>query len=110
MDEIEKLNDLRMMTEPSEDNEATLLSYLRQAKNMILNRMYPYLDGRAYEDLTLPKKYDDKQVQLAAYLMNKRGAEGQTRHIENGISRTYQGAYAPQDLLCDVLPMVGIPM
>lgn len=106
----EKLIVLREMTDPAEDSDTVLLSYLRQAKNIILNRMYPYLDGRVYEDLTLPKRYDDKQIQLAAYLLNKRGAEGQTRHSENGISRSYQGAYVPQDLLCDVMPMVGIPM
>ena len=110
MEEFDKLTELRTMIEPSEDNDATLLSYLRQAKDLILNRMYPYLDGRAYEDLELPRRYEHKQVQLAAYLLNKRGAEGQTRHIENGVSRTYQGAYVPQDLLCDIMPMVGIPM
>lgn len=110
METSDKLTELRAMTEPAEDSDAVLLSYLKQAKDIILNRMYPYLDGRVYEDLDIPARYDHKQIQLAAFLLNKRGAEGQTRHSENGISRSYQGAYVPQDLLCDVMPMVGIPM
>lgn len=109
MEDFEKLTELRRMLDPADDDDATLLSYLRQAKDVILNRLYPYLDGRTYSDLTLPVRYEYKQVQLAAYLLNKRGAEGQTRHIENGVSRTYQGAYVPQDLLCDIMPMVGVP-
>lgn len=109
MSESEMLAELRTMMDPAEDDDATLLTYLNQARHMILGRMYPYLDGRVYEDLAVPARYEHKQVQLAVYLLNKRGAEGQTRHIENGVSRTYQGAFAPQDLLVDVLPMIGIP-
>ena len=109
MDDSQKLAELRAILDPAEDDEAILRSYLRQAKDVILNRLYPYLDGRVYSQLSIPERYEYKQVQLAAYLLNKRGAEGQTRHIENGVSRTYQGAYVPQDLLCDIMPMVGVP-
>lgn len=104
-----KLNELRGMLDPAEDDDSILLSYLNQAKDVILNRLYPYLDGRTYSELALPERYEYKQIQLAAYLLNKRGAEGQTRHIENGVSRTYQGAYVPPDLLCDIMPMIGVP-
>ena len=109
MEDSQKLSELRTILDPSDDSDAVLLSYLSQAKDVILNRMYPYLDYKVYSELTLPQRYEYKQIQLAAYLLNKRGAEGQTRHIENGVSRTYQGAYVPSDLLCDIMPMVGIP-
>lgn len=108
MENVEKLEELRTMTD-TDDDDSVLLSFLRQAENIILNRMYPYADSVSLNGVSIPARYDYKQIQLAAYLLNKRGTEGQTRHIENGISRTYQGAYVPQDLLVDVLPMVGIP-
>ena len=109
VDDIEKLDTLRTMIDPADDDDATLLSYLRQAKDIILNRLYPYLNDTEFSGVTFPRKYDFKQVQVAAYLLNKRGAEGETRHIENNISRTYQGAFVPSDLLMDVMPYVGIP-
>lgn len=108
MDNSEKLEELRTITEASDD-DAVLLSFLKQAESLILNRMYPYAESASLAGVTIPARYEYKQIQLAAYLLNKRGTEGQTRHIENGISRTYQGAYVPQDLLVDIMPMVGIP-
>ena len=36
-----------------------------------------------------------KQIEIAVYLYNKQGAEGQTAHSENGISRTYESADVP---------------
>jgi hypothetical protein len=47
-------------------------------------------------------------VEIAAYLLNKRGAEGQTSHSENGISRGYESGSIPESMLSDVLPFVGI--
>jgi len=108
MDDSEKLLELRVITE-ADDDDAVLLSYLEQAKAIILNRMYPYLDDTAYEGLTIPKRFEYKQIRIAAYLLNKRGAEGEVQHIENGIHRNYKNADVPEDMLWDVFPMVGIP-
>ena len=108
MDDSEKLLELRVITE-ADDDDTVLLSYLEQAKAIILNRMYPYLDETAYEGLTVPKRFEYKQIRIAAYLLNKRGAEGEVQHIENGIHRNYKNADVPEDMLWDVFPMVGIP-
>ena len=108
MAETEMLNELRTMLDTAED-DATLLSYIQQAKDVLLNRLYPYLDGRTYSDLTIPARFTGKQLQIAAYLINKRGAEGETQHIENGIHRNYQSAFVPEDMLKDVMPFVGLP-
>ena len=109
MDNSEKLVELKIILDPVDDDDSTLLSYLEQAKSVILNRMYPYLDDATFDELVLPKRYEYKQVQIAAYLLNKRGAEGETQHIENGIHRNYKSADVPNDMLWDVLPQVGIP-
>ena len=109
MDDSEKLTELRLILDPTDDDDNTLLSYLSQAKDVILNRMYPYMDDSAYEGMTIPKRYDYKQIRIAAYMLNKRGAEGETQHIENGIHRNYKSSDVPEDMLWDVFPAVGIP-
>lgn len=109
MDDSEKLLELRVVLDPCDDDDTTLLSFLRQAKYAILNRMYPYITDDEYEGLEVPKRYEDKQIQIAAFLLNKRGAEGETQHIENGIHRNYDTPGIPEAMLRDVFPMVGIP-
>lgn len=109
MDDSEKLTELRLILDPTDDDDNTLLSYLSQAKDVILNRMYPYMNDNDYEGMTIPKRYDYKQIRIAAYMLNKRGAEGETQHIENGIHRNYKSSDVPEDMLWDVFPAVGIP-
>ena len=108
MTEEQKLNELRRITD-SEEDAAVLLSYLAQAKDVILNRMYPYCDDAEYDTMSVPDRFAWKQVRIAAYFMNKRGAEGETQHIENGIYRNYKSSDVPEDMLWDVFPQVGIP-
>lgn len=38
----------------------------------------------------------------------KAGAEGQTTHSENGISRTYENAYISSSVFKDILPFVDV--
>ena len=109
MEDFEKLAELRVVLEPVDDDDATLLSYLAQAKDVILHRMYPYVDDEEYLQMDVPKRHEYKQIRIAAYLLNKRGAEGEVQHIENGIHRNYKNADVPEDLLWDVYPSIGIP-
>ena len=105
MTESEKLNELRTMTD-SRDDDGILSTYLRIARRKILNRMYPYgvIDG-----LNVPQKYESLQLEVAAYLLNKRGAEGETLHNENGVQRTYGGADVPSAMLAEITPLCAIP-
>lgn len=85
---------------------ATLFTYLQIAGQAILNKAYPYESASKPTDV--PEKYQMLQVEVAAFLMNKRGGEGETQHIENGIHRNYQNAYIPDDMLRQVVPNVGL--
>ena len=86
---------------PDTDTEEVLDNVLDDAEALILNRMYPF----GYPDGTVvPSRYERIQVQLAAELYSKRGAEGQISHSENGISRTWLEQSA---LLKRVIPHVG---
>lgn len=78
----------------------TLLAYLDLAKQVVLNKCYPF-DKTVTE---VPECYQNVQVEVAAYLLNKRGAEGETRHSENGIDRTYEAASVPASMLRGVVP------
>ena len=99
----EKLQLLKAMVGGS-DNEEVLLTYLNVAGRKILNRAYPY----GTDETEVPTRYDFLQCEIAAYLLNKRGAEGQTAHSENGISRTYESADVPESLIGAVTPMIGV--
>jgi len=99
MTRTEMLAQLATFTE--ESNENVLSAYLDIAGAKILERCYPY---RHDEELTVPSKYQFTQIEIAAYLINKRGAEGETAHNENGISRSYESASVPASMLKNVLP------
>lgn len=99
----EKVQLLKAMGCESETEEV-LLTYLNLAGHKIINRAYPY-DNDVTE---VPTRYEFLQCEIAAYLLNKRGAEGQTSHSENGISRGYESADVPESLIGAVTPMVGV--
>ena len=85
----------------------TLSVYLDMAGAKILERLYPYKNS--LDDIPVPDKYVMLQLKIAAYLLNKRGAEGQIQHIENGVHRNYGDADVPESMLSSVAPFIGIP-
>lgn len=89
-----------------DDDSLVLSTYLNAAGEAIINRVYPY--AKDDEELTVPRKYHGLQVEIAAYMINKRGAEGQIQHIENGIHRNYGSADIPDDMLSRIVPYVGV--
>lgn len=91
-----------LKTMVDETDNFVLNTYLELAGSIITNRCYPF-----ESDKPVPAKYYHKQIEIAAYLVNKRGAEGQTAHKENGIDRTYESAGVPESMLKDVVPFAG---
>lgn len=87
------------------DSDDLLSSFITDAEDAIMNRAYPY--GYS-EETTFPAKYDVLSCKIAIYLLNKRGADGQLSHSENGISRSYGGSDIPSDLLQTVIPYCGV--
>ena len=108
MTEVEKLALLRAMvgTPNTDENwsDDVLTSYLTIAGRKIINRAYPYDDTIT----DVPRRYGYLQCEIAAYLLNKRGAEGQTAHSENGVNRSYESADVPESMLSEVIPHVGV--
>lgn len=54
-------------------------------------------------------KYLNLQVAIAVEKFNKRGAEGQIGHSENGINRSYSTSDISPDLLGRITPIVKTP-
>lgn len=101
MTTAEKRAALATSLAPDTDTDEVLDGVLADAEALVLNRMYPF----GYPDGTvIPPRYERIQIQLAVELYTKRGAEGQTGHSENGISRSWA---EKSTLLNRVLPHVG---
>lgn len=93
-----------LMVITGEQDDTVLSTYLSLAASKVLTRAYPY-DPTITE---VPDRYAAVQVEIAAYMLNKRGAEGQTSHSENGVSRSYEDGDIPQTLLRQITPMVRV--
>ena len=85
-------------------NDVELEDILESAKAVILSRRFPF--GEQPEEIE--NKYKDLQIRIAVEMFNKRGAEGETAHSENGISRSYASANVSEDLLKEITPKAGI--
>lgn len=59
----------------------------------------------ATSEAPLEPKYFNLQVRLAKYAVLKSGAEGETSHIENGITRHYDSSSYPHDMMKEVVPL-----
>lgn len=103
MTQTEKLTMLKAMV-GSSDTDDVLLAYLNLAGSKIICRAYPYNP----EVTEVPVRYEYLQCEIAAYLLNKRGAEGQLIHSENGISRSYGSADVPSAMLNAITSVVGV--
>lgn len=103
MTDEEKLAALKALVGGS-DSDEVLSTYLMLAGRKIIAKAYPYKD-----DVTeVPAKYEYLQLEIAAYMLNKRGAEGQIAHTENGITRQYENADIPASMLKAIVPHVGV--
>lgn len=89
-----------------DEEESTLSTYLDLAGEKIVNRVYPY--RKDDEEMPVPVKYHGLQVEIAAFMLNKRGAEAESQHIENGVHRNWRSADVPDDMLSQIVPYVGV--
>ena len=100
--ETEKIEMVKSMT--GETSDGVVSAYLKIAGNKICRKAYPF-DHTVTE---VPEQYHFLQVEIAVYLLNKRGAEGESGHSENGISRTYENGDVPNSMMRQIVPMCGV--
>ena len=107
MDNTAKLIMLKVLVGIAADDTSVnsdLTVYLSIAESKVLRRAYPY-DSTV---TVVPAQYETLQCEIAAYLWNKRGAEGQLSHNENGINRSYESSDVPESMLNHIVPHVGV--
>lgn len=105
MDNEQKITITKYLLDDESVNESIISSYLSIAEQEILNRAYPFDDTKK----EVPDKYAFLQCEIAVYLINKRGAEGQLGHTENGIDRKYETGHIPKSLISQIIPYAGVP-
>lgn len=102
MTDAEKLN--KLMTMLDDDVSTNVANtFLEAAEKAVINLAFPFGDGSE----VMPDKYEEVQIEIAAYLISKRGAEGEVSHSEGGVSRTYESADIPFALRTRITPKVG---
>ena len=89
MTDAEKLSQLKALLQITDTTQdATLAVFLSFAKNEILAWLY---SGKTPDDVTdVPARYEPTQVMSVVAGYGLQGAENQTAHSENGISRTFK--------------------
>lgn len=78
-------------------------AYLLSARSLIMLTRHPFSsdpDSEAWET-----RYDGLQCEIAASMFNRRGAEGEISHKENGVDRTWATAGVPKHLLSRIVPI-----
>ena len=97
----EKIIELNKGIAPDVAEDTIVEATILEAEAMILNRMYPF----GYpEGTVIPTRYERLQLSLAVELYNRRGAEGQSSHSENGTSRTWPSV---SRILSQIAPHCG---
>ncbi len=98
MPEEEKISMVKAMA--GESDTAVVSAYLALAGHKICRKAYPFDPTQNI----VPDQYAMTQVEIAVYLLNKRGAEFETSHNENGVNRTYEGADVPSSIMRSITP------
>ena len=100
----QKIEKLKVLISPDTASTDLLLYLLEQSEGIILNRRYPF---GAPEGASLSPLHEQIQIRIAMELFSKMGAEGQTQHTENGVSRTWEAGDVSPSLLRQIIPVCG---
>lgn len=100
----QKIEKLKVLISPDTGSDELLLYLLEQSEGIVLNRRYPF----GYpEGATLSPFHEQIQIRIAVELFSKMGAEGQTQHMENSVSRVWEAGDVSPSLLRQIVPVCG---
>ena len=102
MTTAELLSLVNMMTD-GRRTEEDMSAYLEIAGQKIIRRAFPFRSD--VEEV--PPKYHTLQAEIAAFLINKHGADNELIHVEGEIHRHYDSGDIPQDLIGRIIPYGG---
>jgi hypothetical protein len=107
MTESQKRESIRTILDLDISEEARIGVYLTLAKAEIISWVFGYTD-KDINACELPTQYDTLQINavIAGYSIN--GAENQTSHNENGISRSFKHSDMSDYIRSNATPFVGV--
>ncbi|HWT74309.1 MAG TPA: phage head-tail connector protein [Mobilitalea sp.] len=85
--------------ESKDGNKLSIM--LNQALAKVVNKRYPFGSTEA-QKTTVLTAYSDVVFDVALFMYNMQGAEGEKSHSENGVNRSYQSI---DDLLTGIVPV-----
>ena len=104
MTDAEKLAVLRKMLDSGDTtSDEVANAYLKAAERAVVNIAFPFGNGSE----AMPEKYDYEQIEIAVYMLNKRGSEGELIHIEGGTDRHFETADIPVSLRSRITATAG---
>jgi hypothetical protein len=103
----QKIEKLKVLISPDTATIPLLHYLVEQAEGIVLNRRYPF---GAPEGAVVEQRFEHIQLQIAVELFSKMGAEGQTEHAENGITRKWEAGDVSPSLLRTIVPVCGSVM
>jgi hypothetical protein len=101
----EKLEMLTLLLDPDDAAAEKLDAYLQIARKEILAWRYSYAASMPDE---VPEEYEMTQIQAVMAGFNMSGAENQTQHSENGITRSFRYADMLAYIRSHVIPFAGV--
>lgn len=103
MTDAEKVQMVKAMTD--ETDSEIVSAYLMLAGEAIYHHADPF---KRSDKNTVLEDYGGLHVRAAVYFLNKRGAEGESGHSENGINRAYESSDLPPSMLREITPIAGV--
>ena len=89
----------RLQTLTGVTDGITLSVYLDMAKDCILRWQYPFATEAELAELEIPASLEMKQLEIAVYLVNRQGTEGELENREGVITRRYESGSVPESML-----------
>ena len=105
MTEDEKLERLKAYLDIDDTSKDKMLNFMLSDAQYEINRIRKYTPT---ETQPVESKYESIQVQMALAAYNKLGAEGESGHTEQAITRSYEsGSVYPLSLISKITPVIG---
>lgn len=105
MTSSEKISYIKAISD--ERDEDVISAFLAMAEEIAYNKVFPFRE-RTEATTKYMERYSSVICELAVYLLNKRGAEGEISHNENSVDRTYEDAGVPTSIMRKLTPYCGV--
>ena len=110
MTDAEKLATVKVLLEDGGEmpSDEKLNTYLSIAKGEILAWQYHLIGGVPDDVSTVPTKYENTQVYAVVAGYTHAGSEGESRHVENSVTRDFKYSDMLDYIHNNVLPFVRV--